>query len=221
MAAELEVERRQRRVGGLLLRFHAVGRGQLGVRPFRQGQLAAFHEAAVVGNRAFPEGVKRFGQGRVETPARELGKLLVLPVRAGRHDERHFVGALDDQTLIRGGNLAPLGARAQQGHVAHAFAATAGLVERQLAFEDIHAAVGAGGRVMLAHQRGGERKRARFVGLQIQRDHLVRLGNQQVAGEGHALPLILGVRHALHEIEIAAVTVANHGGRRLRRRRRG
>ena len=107
----------------------------------------------MVGHRAFPQGAKRFGQGRVETPPRKLGKPLVLPVRAGRHDEHHFVGALDGQSLIRGGNLAALGGRAQQGRVADAFAATAGLVERQSAFQHIHAAVGAGGRIMLAHQR--------------------------------------------------------------------
>ena len=75
VAAELEIERRQGRVGSVLLRFHAVGRGQLGVRPFRQGQPAAFHEAAVVGDRAFPKDVKWFGQGRVEAPPRELRKL--------------------------------------------------------------------------------------------------------------------------------------------------
>ena len=151
MPPELEVERRQRRDRGpFSCRFHAVGRGQLRVRPLGQGQLAAFHEAAVVGRGRFPKRVKRFGQGRVETLAGELGKLLVLPVRAGRHDQRHFVGALDDQAVIRGGDLAALDACAQQGHVTHAFAATAGLVERQLAFEDIHAAIGAGGRVLLA-----------------------------------------------------------------------
>ena len=69
----------------------------------------------------------------------------------------------------------------------------------------------------LRAQCGGERKRARFVGLQVQRDHLVRLGNQQVAGEGHALPLILGVRHALHEIEIATIAASRHGGERCLR----
>ena len=106
--------------------------------------------------------------------------------------------------------LPPLALAPSRASVTHALAATAGLVERQLAFEDIHAAVGAGGRVLLAQQRGGERKRARLVGLQIQRDHFVRLGNHQVAGEGHALRLILRVRHALHEIEIAAVTVRHH-----------
>ena len=169
----------------------------------------------VVGHGRFPNRVERFGQRRVEPLPGQLRKLLVLPVRAGRHDQRHFVGPVDGQAVVRGGDLAALDARAQQGHETHAFAASAGLVERQLAFEDLQAAVGAGGRVMPAYQGGGERERARLVGLQMQRDHLVGLGHQQIAGEGHALPLILGVRHALHQIEIAAVPVAHHGRRRL------
>ena len=47
----------------------------------------------------------------------------------------------------------------------------------------------------------------------MQRDHLVGLGHQQLAGKGHARSLVSRVRHALHQIEIATVTVADHGRR--------